>query len=142
MCCFNSSLLPGWLPQLESNVFPQKEHTSQHTSYQKALALARSLLTICWNESQCCSSLFSESSNREPDNTEFLAALETRKRSAVAPACHDRLKPSFRGQSASNQKRVQDIHIPQLDQDKCLLAVKLTMFPLLPPGYEKRVTSH
>lgn len=60
-------------------VFPRKEHRSQHTSHQKVLALARSLLTIYWNESQRCSSLFSESSNREPDNTEFLAALETRK---------------------------------------------------------------
>ena len=37
-------------------VFPQKEHRSQHIRYPKALVWARSLLTIYWNGSQCCSS--------------------------------------------------------------------------------------
>lgn len=144
MCCFNSSLLPGWLPRLESNgLSSHRKNTEANTPAIKRLWR---WLQVFLPSAGMKASVAPPCSQRAPIGNQitqgFWQPWKLGNAPQQLPAYHDRLKPSFRGQSASNQRRAQGIHIPQLDQDKCLLAVKLTMFPLLPPEYEKQVTSH
>lgn len=128
MQCFQSSLLTGWLPQLDSNgLSSHGKNTKANTPVIKRLPR---WLEVFLPSTGMKASSVPPCSQGAPIGNQITQSFRQPWKLGNAPqqlpACHDRLYPSFRGQSASNQTRAQGIHIPQLDPDKCLLACRET----------------